>query len=184
MCYIVVISLFFINIEERNMASEKQIAANRINGLKGGANTHQSNLSAGLKAVSHGIFSKDVLLPGEDSFMLDGLRNKFITEMNPVGELETILVERIISSTWRLKRALKSENKYVRPAMRDVNNMADYLSGIDYRYDGWQNFLKYETALERQISKAMHELERLQRNRRGEKIPPPLAVDIDLSLDH
>jgi hypothetical protein len=125
-----------------------------------------------------------MLLPGEDSFMLDGLRNKFMTEINPVGELETILVERIISSTWRLRRALKSEKKYIRQAMGDVNNMADYLSGIDYRYEGWQNFLKYETALERQISKAMHELERLQRTRLGEKLPPPLTMDLDVSHEH
>jgi len=34
-----------------------------------------------------------------------------------------------------------------------------------------EKILRYETALERQIFRAMHELERLQRRRRGEKIP-------------
>jgi hypothetical protein len=163
------------------MTTEKQIAANRLNGLKGGRNTHKNVLAARFNSVSHGIFSNDALLPGEDSSMLEQLREKCFTEIKPVGELETILVERIISSTWRLKRALKSEQKYVRPSFSDVNRMADYLSGIDYRYPGWQNFSKYETSLERQIYKAMHELERLQRSRLGEKLPPPLTLDVDIS---
>jgi hypothetical protein len=55
--------------------------------------------------------------------------------------------------------------------------------GIDYRYSGWGNFSKYETALERQIYKAAHELERLQRMRLGEKLPPLLVLDVDVSND-
>jgi len=41
-----------------------------------------------------------------------------------------------------------------------------------------EKILRYETALERQIFRAMHELERLQRRRRGEKIPAPMAMEI------
>ena len=38
--------------------------------------------------------------------------------------------------------------------------------------------LRYETAIERQMFRAMNQLERLQRQRKGENVPPPLAVDI------
>ena len=41
--------------------------------------------------------------------------------------------------------------------------------------------LRYETAIERQIYKALHELMRLQSARRGEKPPLPVAVDVDVS---
>jgi hypothetical protein len=36
--------------------------------------------------------------------------------------------------------------------------------------------LRYEARLERQMYRAMHELERLQRLRRGEVVPPPVAI--------
>lgn len=38
--------------------------------------------------------------------------------------------------------------------------------------------LRYETKLERQIYRAMAQLERVQRMRRGEAIPAPLSVDV------
>jgi hypothetical protein len=36
--------------------------------------------------------------------------------------------------------------------------------------------LRYETALERQLYRAMSQLERLQRRRQGENVPPPVAI--------
>jgi len=38
--------------------------------------------------------------------------------------------------------------------------------------------LRYETALERQLFRAMNQLERLQRRRMGENIPAPLTMEI------
>ena len=38
--------------------------------------------------------------------------------------------------------------------------------------------LRYETALDRQLFRAMSELERLQRRRLGENVPPPLTMEI------
>ena len=38
--------------------------------------------------------------------------------------------------------------------------------------------LRYETALLRQLNQAMNQLERLQRRRQGEAVPPPLALDV------
>ncbi|MCX6899318.1 MAG: hypothetical protein NT105_11495 [Verrucomicrobia bacterium] len=38
--------------------------------------------------------------------------------------------------------------------------------------------LRYETTLERQLYRAMHELERLQRMRKGENVPPPLTMEV------
>ena len=38
--------------------------------------------------------------------------------------------------------------------------------------------LKYESTLERQFYRAMNQLERLQRMRRGEVVPPPMVVQV------
>ena len=41
-----------------------------------------------------------------------------------------------------------------------------------------EKILRYETKLERQMYRAMSQLERLQRMRRGEAVPAPLAVEL------
>ncbi len=150
------------------MTSEKQIQANRINALKGGVKTEEGKAKVRLNAVTHGFFSKGIPLPGEDRSLLAEFRENFIAELKPQGELETVLVELIISSSWRLKRLLITERKYTS-------------RGADYRYSTWQNVMRYETTLERQIYKAMHELERLQKNRLGEKTPSLSADGSDVS---
>ena len=38
--------------------------------------------------------------------------------------------------------------------------------------------MRYETKLERQLYRAMNQLERLQRQRLGESVPPPLTVEL------
>jgi hypothetical protein len=38
--------------------------------------------------------------------------------------------------------------------------------------------LRYEAHLNRQLYRAMDQLERLQRQRRGEKVPPPLNINL------
>jgi hypothetical protein len=126
------------------MPSEKQIRANRKNGLKGGVKIAEGKALVRLNAVTYGFFSKSVLVRGEDCHKLDEFRESFMSELRPEGELETILVERIVSSSWRLSRLLKTERKNRFPA--------------NYLDPSWQNYIRYENTLERQIYKALHEL--------------------------
>jgi hypothetical protein len=46
---------------------------------------------------------------------------------------------------------------------------------------GFSTLSRYEATLERGLYKALHELERMQRSRAGEEVPPPLAVDVDVT---
>jgi len=41
---------------------------------------------------------------------------------------------------------------------------------------------RYETTLERQLSRAMDQLERLQRRRQGEDVPPPVSMEVSHRL--
>jgi CRISPR/Cas system-associated endonuclease Cas1 len=44
--------------------------------------------------------------------------------------------------------------------------------------DATDKLLRYEAHLDRQLYRAMDQLERLQRQRRGENVPPPLNVNL------
>ncbi len=43
---------------------------------------------------------------------------------------------------------------------------------------------RYEAALERAFYRALHELQHLQAARAGQAVPPPLAVDVDMTVAH
>jgi hypothetical protein len=87
------------------MTSDKQAKANRRNALKStGPKTAEGKAAVRHNALRHGLLSRDVLLPGEDEDSLKELGEHVWDELQPVGALESLLVNRIISSTWRLQR--------------------------------------------------------------------------------
>ena len=87
------------------MTSEKKAKANRENALKStGPKTPEGKDAVRLNALKHGLLSQEVLLPGEDGEALRELGERLRAELQPVGELENLLVDRIVSSYWRLSR--------------------------------------------------------------------------------
>ena len=92
------------------MTSDKQIEANRRNALKStGPKTPQGKDAARLNALSHGLLAQEILLRGEDKDALRELSEGLRLELQPVGELENLLVERITSLLWRLRRLARVE---------------------------------------------------------------------------
>src|SRR5215212_11796431 len=92
------------------MASRKQIQANRQNALKStGPKTPEGKDTARLNATKHGLLSQVDLLPGEDEEVLKELAERLRAELQPEGEMESLLVERIIDATWRLRRLSRVE---------------------------------------------------------------------------
>ena len=55
---------------------------------------------------------------------------------------------------------------------------ADHLSRSLPARDTVEKILRYESAIERQLYRAINELERLQRRRRGEMVPPTINVEV------
>jgi hypothetical protein len=87
------------------MTSEKKAQANRQNALKStGPKTPEGIAAVRMNALKHGLLSRETLLPGEDEEALKELGERLRDELQPVGELENLLVDRIISAYWRLSR--------------------------------------------------------------------------------
>ena len=92
------------------MTSDKQVRANRKNALKSTVpKTPEGKAAARLNAMTHGLLSKEILLPGEDEEALKALDENLRAELEPVGELENLLVDRIIAAYWRLRRLARVE---------------------------------------------------------------------------
>jgi hypothetical protein len=87
------------------MTSEKKAETNRRNALKStGPKTPEGKDAVRMNALKHGLLSQEILLPGEDEEALRELGHNLRAELQPVGELENLLVDRIIASYWRLRR--------------------------------------------------------------------------------
>lgn len=151
--------------------SQKQLEANRENAKLGGVQTEEGKAISRYNAIKHGLLSKKVLFKDEDENELIELGKKLRGEMKPETEFELLLVDRIISNFWRLKRAMGLEEK-------NMDRMFDY-----HKAQNADVSFRYEAMLERSIYKALHELQRIQATRSGEKLPVPIAIDIDVSKD-
>jgi hypothetical protein len=221
------------------MTSEKKAEANRRNALKStGPKTPEGKAAVRLNALKHGLRSEDILLPGEDAEALRELGDILTTELQPDGALENLLVARITSAVWRLRRlgrveagifarelyaelvkrarkearlytmhrsghdefevnmppasAIMDEEKY-QEAISEGKRMAAMRDGETATLgqtfmrdaetaNAFSKLSRYETAIERSLYKALHELQRLQAARyAGGNGTPPLAIDVDVT---
>src|SRR5215217_4284563 len=95
---------------DKAMASDKQIRANRRNARKStGPKTPEGKSVVSYNALKHGLLSQQILLPDEDEASLVQLGEHLHSQLQPVGELESLLVERIVAAAWRLRRVLAVE---------------------------------------------------------------------------
>jgi hypothetical protein len=171
------------------MASDKQIRANRRNARKStGPKSPEGKAVVGLNALKHGLLSRQVLLPNEDEASLLQLGERLHSQLQPVGELEGLLVERIVAAAWRLRRVLAVETRiYERVYERERFSYAGEEGSLGLAFmqnaSTYSTLSRYETTIERGLFKALHELQRLQAARRAEAdVLPPPAVDVDVNV--
>ena len=167
------------------MPSQKQITANRQNAQKStGPKSATGKAVVALNALQHGVLSQHVCLPEEDESALIALGKKLRHHLQPVGELEVVLVDRIMVSLWRLRRVLAMETSLIQ-YYRDPDRTswrAKTLGELPLQDQGdrFGRLLRYETTFERSLYKALHELQRLQAARAGEGVPLPAVGELDV----
>jgi len=94
------------------MSTTEQINANRQNAQKStGPRTAEGKAAVSKNAVKHGLFAAEAVITGEDPAEYEACRDHFLAELAPVGAVETMLAERFVSLTWRLRRAERMQNQ-------------------------------------------------------------------------
>lgn len=288
---------------KRKNMSPAQLEANRRNAQKStGPKTAAGLAKSKLNALKHGLLSQEVLvrgkLAGESRREFKQLLDQLYADLAPVGAVEVMLVDLIVTAYWRLRRVLRAEsgevalnlesnhwkrtrtsfrvesmemsswnledsslgNHVMARQLREVRDSVEKCGqltelaiqgvklygkpysltrdleklrlklacnpeGLDpssfatwqkeqalqflnrrLRHVNWQleicekyeqsteqarqsadvlppasamdRIMRYETKLERQIYRALNQLERLQRQRQGELMPPPITVEV------
>jgi hypothetical protein len=116
--------------------------------------------------MRHGLLSKRLsLFYGQGKRQFNHLLTSLHRDLEPVGTLEEVLVEKIAQEYWRLGvaawhegEAFEKENPFAGPST--------------------QTIIRYQTTINRQLFQAMNQLERLQRLRKGYTAPAPLNLEV------
>jgi hypothetical protein len=117
------------------MTTKKQIKANKSNALLStGAVTEEGKAVVSKNAVKHGIFTQDLIISSgegkESKEEYIELLNNLIESLNPSGQMEHLLVEKIAVDFWRLRRVLRFETgsirKYLDMATFDYYNEKNF----------------------------------------------------------
>ena len=129
---------------------------NRANAQRStGPTSEQGKARSSQNSFKHGLYSKKVVIQGEDAAELDRLREELRTEHQPANETESILVNEIAEQFWRLRRMREFEARAFSPE----------------NLDGWIEsgilpiILRNMASAERGFHKALASLRRLQQDR-------------------
>jgi hypothetical protein len=88
------------------MATEAQVAANRLNARKStGPRTDDGKAAVAQNAVRHGLLAQQAVIGGEDPGEFEFYRDQMLGELSPAGAMEAMLADRVVGLAWRLRRA-------------------------------------------------------------------------------
>src|SRR5947207_5336686 len=115
--------------------SEKKRAANRANARKStGPRTAEGKSRASLNAITHGLFCKELVLPGESQEVFALLRRLWISSLNPQDIAELWLVDRIVAANWKLRRLQESEALFHHADKNDLLKLDDLEENLEEMY--------------------------------------------------
>ena len=179
--------------------SSRKIAAKRIDtqkspGLKNTTSTRFNETKHGLLAL--GVTELDEA-EGYRATLSD-----LMQEWNPVGTVEIFLVEAMALDMIRWRRSRRLEAEYItgvlNPPLYENDPAADLTRSFQGRVldpglpapisagcvqNLVSTFQRYETFFANRLFRTLHELERIQRMRKGERVPPPILLDVSGSVE-
>jgi hypothetical protein len=156
-------------------------------------------------ATKHGLLSEGVTeLDNPEKFQ--ALVEQLTTELQPAGVLEHECVQQIAVLTLRVRRARRLEAEALTACLNpattrhhpgtvfaDPSELVGWTETLDVglpaqisndAIDGInRTVLRYETSIENKLFRWQNQLERLQRLRRGEKIPAPANLELNVHTD-
>jgi hypothetical protein len=157
------------------MATEKQTAANRLNAQKStGPRTPEGRAAVRLNGVTHGLTAETLVLNGESEDDFKALFDSLEAEHQPTTPTEEILVADLAMATWRRRRLYNMEAGYYK--VRTTNEAlyaapqklddASLLGKVASNSGDTMALIgRQEARLERTYFKALHELQRLRKER-------------------
>jgi len=96
------------------MTTQAQTLANRRNAQNStGPRTNEGKAAASQNAVKHGLSAARVVITSESQADFRLYRDQILDELAPVSPMESMLAERIVTLSWRLKRVCSIQKQTI-----------------------------------------------------------------------
>ena len=125
---------------------------------------------AQLQAIAQQKYDRVVALPAQEAGRSSVVVKRLIS-LSPDTQAEHASAV-ALATTKLAKKCIESQAEH---RFESILNLVFDRQAIPNR-DGLDKLLRYEAAIERDLGRALHRLERLQRRRKGEPVPPPVSV--------
>jgi len=190
-----------------NRLTEAQIIANRLNAQKStGPRTPEGKAVVSQNSIKHGLLAEQDVIASESEADFNLYRRQLLDELNPVSPMESVLAERIVTLSWRLKRAGRFQNQAIDvlncnqtndPSKKLIQSLYRSIAGDSQGNTNGSNgelalgrlvvkdfsnervldrLLMYERRIENSLYKTLLELQRLNIARKLEQSGNPLGV--------
>jgi hypothetical protein len=172
------------------MTTQAQILANRRNAQKStGPRTQKGKEIVSQNAVKHGLLACKNVISLEDKADFNLHRNRMLAELAPATPMESMLADRIVSLSWRLKRAGYFQNQTIDALNADIKSKPCTKPRLSIKHDHSQadmndsapdlslgrvalrdfsntrvldGLMRYERRIEQSLYKTILELQKLQ----------------------
>jgi hypothetical protein len=162
------------------VATAAQTNANRENAKKStGPRTQQGKVISSRNSLVHGMTSGKFIPPGADPSEFLQLLDRFREHFQPFDEVEDGLVERLAAAEFKMRtmRYLDAGLFHFQaesdPMPKEFNKTGRtnplawaFYSDAKY-YNAFSKLIRYESALQREYSRALRDLDIIQNNRRA-----------------
>ena len=173
------------------MTTQAQIEANRRNAQKStGPKSKSGKEVVSQNAVKHGLCANKNVIRTESQDEYNEFKENMLADLEPVGAMELMLAERIVSLSWRLKRAEHFQNLVVE-SLIDINLHDQWCKAENARREAKEGNLElligfainkdfregqtldllllYERRIESSLYKASAELRKMQKIRKAKE---------------
>ena len=157
------------------MSTKLQKVANRENAKKStGPKTKEGKAESSQNATTHGLTAHYDVIRTESQEDFDLYRHEMIDEMDPIGPMQHRLAERIVSLSWRLRRAEQLHNQTIDAMLEYKGSDHDLALGHRATEDFancrvLDKLIMYERRIENSLYKTMRELKKLKNEKTQNK---------------
>lgn len=153
------------------MTSDRQRESNRANAQHStGPRTAEGKARSAQNRASHRLTGAHAILPGEDAAAFDHLQQSLFDEFQPIGEVESHLVDELAQNQWKLLRAERMEIAALTRSMESGN-------GSPALTDEVARLSRYQASIRRAWNNAHTRLRQIQSDRRKMEV-----AQLDLAL--
>ena len=133
--------------------------------MQTGPRTTQGKAASSMNAMSHGLTSAKVIIPGESLAEFHDLLFSLLQEHQPATPTEAMLVNEMAQARWRLDRVRRRQDQAFESETLDAKLLAI--------------LLRYAITFERSFFKSLETLQKLQRERVAASQPPFVSQKAD-----